>query len=337
MFTRGAADEFHTLNTGRFYWSKKGNAPAHAEYFLKMGRLYFLKRPPHGVRNRFSDDDIVMGPLTVAQTSGSKLSLSLRSAENEDGEARCSITGYAFGYGFRLYVPQIVKPVLEKTKAHWDEETIKRMGRDWYATYHRREFGFSLYDGHLSVYYGQQNRNGWGGNMINRRKSMFLPWTQWTHVRHSYYDVQGDLFYEERRDYPEVRLEAYEVRNKCPAAYFLIRDYDGKEIVARTIMEEREWHKGEKSFAWLKYFTKPMIRTILDINFAEEVGTGKGSWKGGLCGTSIDLEGNEMHEAAFRRYCEKLHNQKEGRYKITFLRVVDPSELIHLVPTKCSW
>jgi hypothetical protein len=41
------------------------------------------------------------------------------------------------------------------------------------------------------------------------------------------------------------------------------------------------------------------------MRFSSEVGERKGSWKGGTIGHSITLLPNELHEAGFRRYCEK--------------------------------
>lgn len=341
MITRGTADEFHIWRFWRFYWCKVNDRPAHTEYFANLfGRLFFLKRDPQAYgRSRFTDDDVVFGPLTVAKTDWNNLSLILKSANRDEEESHCTLTGYGFGYGFRLFLPAFIKPVMEKTKAiSWDEETIKRMGRDWYPTYHSREYGFSCHEGHLSIYYGMQNSNGWGGDMINRRFGYFLPWTQWRFVRHSVYDANRELFYEYNHSKDKENKDlSSEKKSECSAVYFLIRDYDGKKIVAKTVIEEREWLKGEKWCAWLSFFFKPLVRRVVDIQFAEEVGTGKGSWKGGLCGTSIDIEANETHEQGFIRYCMKDFNAKEGRYRIEYIRRVDPSELILLVPAKCSW
>ena len=44
--------------------------------------------------------------------------------------------------------------------------------------------------------------------------------------------------------------------------------------------------------------------------------------KGGTVGHSIDMLPGELHEAAFRRYCEKEHRAKGRRYRIKFLMPV---------------
>lgn len=341
MFKRGTYNEFHNWSIGRFYWAKRYQTPAHSEYFLHLfGGLYMSKRDPNRLGSRFTDDDIVFGPLTVAKTDGRNFGLVLRSANREDDETHVTLTGYLLGYGFRLYLPELFKPVMEKNYVGdaWDAATKARLGRDWYPTYHNREYGFSCYDGHFSLYYGMQNSNGWGGKMINRRKGFFLPWTQWRFVGHTLFDADGNVFYNYQHTNDKANKDmSSEKKAECSAQYFLIRDYDGKKIVARTIIEERRWEKGDSWCKWLSFFVKPMVRRVLDIQFAEEVGTGKGSWKGGLCGTSEDVISNDTHEQTFIRYTMKEYNAKEGRYKIEYIRRVDPAELIHLVPAKCSW
>ena len=47
------------------------------------------------------------------------------------------------------------------------------------------------------------------------------------------------------------------------------------------------------------------IRRSLDLEFSGETGPEKGSWKGGTVGTGIEMLPGELHEAAFRRYCQK--------------------------------
>lgn len=89
-----------------------------------------------------------------------------------------------------------------------------------------------------------------------------------------------------------------------------------------THIEEREWKFGTGWFRWLSWFRKPKVSRSLDIRFSEEVGKDKGSWKGGKVGHGIDMLPGELHEAAFRRYCEKEHSAKDGKYRVTFVGVV---------------
>lgn len=70
---------------------------------------------------------------------------------------------------------------------------------------------------------------------------------------------------------------------------------------------------------WLSWFRQPKIRRVLDISFSNETGPEKGSWKGGVMGDGIDMLPGELHEAAFRRYCEQEHRSKYRSYRVTFL------------------
>ena len=66
----------------------------------------------------------------------------------------------------------------------------------------------------------------------------------------------------------------------------------------------------------------PVVRSfpmVPGIDFAGEVGTDKGSWKGGLCGTSIRMLDGELHEAAFRRFCDLDQRGKYSSFKLKFI------------------
>jgi hypothetical protein len=113
--------------------------------------------------------------------------------------------------------------------------------------------------------------------------------------------------------------EQHEFEKTMPVRKFMVEDHDGEQIEATTHIQEREWTFGEKWFQWLRFFRRSKIHRSLDIDFAKEVGTEKGSWKGGLCGTSIEMLPGELHEAAFIRYCDQEHRAKYGTYRIKYL------------------
>lgn len=271
---------------------------------------------------RLTDSDQRIGPITYGRTqSWRPIRLVLSSGDREDeGTARSTLTAYAFGWVARIYVPNIVKPHAVRTKAtYWDAATVARMGRDWYEETFPKEYGFCLNEGSLHIYYGPQTHD----SRSTKSLCKFLPWTQWRHVRFSLYDLEGKLFWEQRRK-NDIRgmakfTDQYKAQKACPAARFVLRDYDGAEIIANTRIDEREWHFGEGWFKWLSWFRKPMIRRRLDIDFDAETGTEKGSWKGGTTGTSIDMLPGEMHEGAMLRYCAQEQCGKYANYRIAFV------------------
>lgn len=267
---------------------------------------------------RWGDNDHYLGPFTWSYSGEyPHWAVVLKSRGDDDGEhGTCSLRISLLRATVIIALPGIIRPWREKVYPKWDAETISRLGRDWYWNVDPRQYGFSLSDGHLSVYYGRT-----GGacmdSSIQQQWGCFLPWTQWRHVRHSLYDLNGEHFWTEPNG---AGYDAYRAaKDACPVAKFAFEDFDGAQLVATTRIEEREWHFGIGWFKWLAWFGRPKIRRSLDIEFSDETGLEKGSWKGGTLGTWIDMLPGELHEAAFRRYCGEQHRSKYRKYSVRFL------------------
>lgn len=267
---------------------------------------------------RWGDNDRYFGPFTWTFSDTYRHNaVVLRSRGEEDGEGGvCSLRISLGKRTFIVALPDIVQPERKKVIPKWDAETINRLGRDYYFHVTPRQYGFSLSDGFLSVYYGRETHD----SSTEQRWGYFLPWTQWRHVRRSLYGLYGEIY----RTVPE-RAE-YKIRKAmeegCPSVAFEIEDFDGQLLTATTRIEEREWHFGTGWFKWLSWFRRPKIRRSLNIELSDEMGREKGSWKGGTIGTSIEMTQTELHESAFRRFCEQDQRSKSGPYRVKFLRVV---------------
>lgn len=259
-------------------------------------------------RRRWGDNDHGFGPFTFAVDKGWKpLAIILKSGCDE--YPGCSLRVSGFGGTMIVALPQIIQPYRKKVVAKsWDEATVHRLGRNWYYDVHPREFGVSYSEGHLSILYGRQTHD----SSTEQRWGCRLPWTRWRHVRHSLYGLDGTLFahlpVNWRHGTPGYD-EWYRLSDACPTVAFEFDDFDGERIVATTKIEEREWRFGTGWFRWLSWFRKPKVRRSLDLRFSKETGRRKGSWKGGTIGHGIDMLPGELHEAAFRRYCE-AHEMK---------------------------
>ncbi len=241
--------------------------------------------------------------FTWARERGQRWNWAAVLVSADDERQKCHLRFTGFGRSLLIALPNIVKPHCRRVQpAGWDAATIKRLGRDYYDVLTQCEYGISLFNGsHLSIHYGVQSHD----SRSEKSWGCFLPWTQWRHVRHSLYDLNGAHF----ADMPEHRrmMDTWGWRkaleNGCPTAVFVFKDFDGEEIEATTRIEEREWRWGERQWKWLSLFRRPKISRSLDIQFGKETGPRKGSWKGGTIGHSIEMLPGELHEAAFRRYC----------------------------------
>ncbi len=230
-------------------------------------------------------------------------------SSGNDNYPGCRLSVCAFKWYIAIPLPPIIKPYQEKVIPSWSAETVARLGRDYYFQAIERQYGFSFitYDGHLCLRYGRMTDD----SRTEQSKGFFLPWMQQRFFRHSLYGLTGEWLWTDMTGKFEALRDA---QISIPKAVFKFQDYDGEIINAETHIEEIEWRLGEGWFKWLSWFRKPKIRRFLDINFTSEVGKKKGTWKGGILGTAINLLPGELHESAFRRYCDQN--------ELTFLRAL---------------
>lgn len=268
---------------------------------------------------RYSDNDHHFWPFTFSRSARWRpIGIMLHSGASDGSPGDCHILFYAFGCTLICELPKIIPDYRERHVAHWDAETIARLGRNWYEEVFPREYGFSLSDGNLHLHYGPQTHD----SRTTKVKVFFLPWRNWRHIRRSLYDLQGNHFWTEwdrGRDFHNSWRATKAVEDACPKVRFEIEDYDGKRVVATTHIVEREWRFGTGLFRWLSWFRRPRIHRYLELSFSAEVGPEKGSWKGGTVGHSIEMLPGELHEAAFKRYCEKEHRSKYRRFRIRYI------------------
>lgn len=245
--------------------------------------------------------------------------------DDDDGGKGCNLKLHAFGYTLIVELPSLLSDYRIKHIAHsWDAATVERLGRNYYFEVFPREYGFTFSDGSMHAHYGPQTHD----SITTKSKVFFLPWKQWRFVRHSWYGPTGEhietLWESSSREVRRAQSEwRYEFEKTLVKTSFVFRDFDGQEIEAATNIEEREWRFGEGWFKWLSLFRRPKVRRSLNIEFSAEVGPEKGSWKGGTMGTSIDMLPGELHEGAFRRYCEQDHRSKHQTFRITFVGKVN--------------
>lgn len=244
---------------------------------------------------RWSDNDKRFGPFIYAhEPNYRRWALTICSGDDENYPG-CSLRISLGTHTFITVLPQIIKPI-----------KIQYSG---YSQSYSREYGFTYSDNFFLLRYGAQTHD----SDTDKSKGWFTPWSCRRLVRRSLYDLVGNHYadlllnpFKNGFNSPEYEYSE-SLMNSCPKASFTFKDFDGEEIVATTHIEEWEWHRGEGKFKWLSAFCKPQIIRSLEIRFMSETGPRKGSWKGGTIGHSIEMQPDELHEAAFKRYCDS-HN-----------------------------
>lgn len=278
--------------------------------------MFKQKRP----KRRWSDNDSHFGPFTFSRSNYARwFGIVVDSGGGEDRSTGCHMRIYFGKSTLIIELPNFIPVFMIKHQAQtWDAATIARIGRDYYFETFPREYGFTFDgEGSMHTYFGPQTHD----SETTKNKVFFLPWRNWRFVAHRWYGLKGELL---RTGGRRGEWDAdYKFEDTCPKVTFEFDDYDGKRIKAKTFIEEREWHFGTGWFTWLSCFVRPRIRRSLSINFSEEVGPEKGSWKGGTIGHGIEMLPTELHEAAFRRYCEKEQRAKSRKYHIKYVGRVD--------------
>ena len=281
-------------------------------------------------KRRYSGHDKHFGPFTLSKHNNlgwRPLGLMLDSGgDHEDSEnTGCNLKLHGFGRTLIVELPRLLPDYrIKHVPTTWDAATIARLGRDHYFEVFPCEYGFTFSDKTLHVHYGPQTHD----SITTKNKVFFLPWLNWEYRGINFYGLDGRLF-ETLTQACEIQLrkESWEksfdhrerLMARVPKVAFEIEDFDGERIVCTTHIEERYYTFGTGRFQWLSWFVKPKAYKSLALEFDKEVGPEKGSWKGGLRGTGIDILPGELHEAAFRRYCEQEHRDKGGRYRIKFI------------------
>lgn len=88
---------------------------------------------------------------------------------------------------------------------------------------------------------------------------------------------------------------------------YTLRSGEVQNVKATVTVEEREWRWRWRWFKWLP-FPRQISKTI-SVDFSEEVGEGRGSWKGGTTGCGYSMLPNETAEETLRRM-EKVRTFK---------------------------
>jgi hypothetical protein len=128
----------------------------------------------------------------------------------------------------------------------------------------------------------------WGYNL----KGWELPFVNYgTSIRWERYIGRPDSYYycSEQKEYWESHsyMTKYEggCQNPTTWEYNYTDPYDGAVVPCKFWVEEMEWRP--KWLKWTKLFAK--TRRYIEVEFSQEMGSRKGSWKGGTLGCSFKM------------------------------------------------
>ena len=246
---------------------------------------------------RLTNNDRKYGPFVYGTSEN--IGFSIRYDTGDGGDESFDHNSIILNFGkhvLMLKLPMLIKPY-EKTIKYGDKTYTDLINREWSVGY---------FDKYIIVRYGVQDPSLDGSEKV---KCFELPWLAWTWVRKTVWDCEGNLLYVEKSGESFPKLGYNKLRNfrkleeTCKKKQFQVLDYDGAPLTASVYVAEMEWHRGRKLFAWMKYFTKPLVCKYLEIEWSDERGPRKGDWKGGIVAESWDMLPNESIEDAFKRFC----------------------------------
>lgn len=218
----------------------------------------------------------------------------------------------------KLYTKRFVKPLTV--------DYVSKCGQYKYPLNFNKQYGFRLTEGSsLSIYYGTVHRDGsYTGYAPEREKSWFLGYGAMRMVRYSLLDSKQNPIasYQSSND---LKLSEYHDPSKPIAKtlreglIFTVRDnFDDKLIKGSFVIVRCEYVRGTGIWRWLEYFTKRKVYTRMQLEFDQELGSEKGSWKGGLTGLSIPILPDQTPLDALQvwSWLERKKDNKGSRHRI---------------------
>lgn len=157
-------------------------------------------------------------------------------------------------------------------------------------------WGFNYHDNKIWIYIGG------AGNFDGGRKwkTISMPWEyEWARTSTL---LNDNTWYNETKSnrgqkYSSEGSYKWIEENKWKETHPYKDPFDGKIVNATIGVSEREWRM--KCLKWTKLFAK--IRRDIDVDFDQEVGKKKGSWKGGVIGCGYDLKAKETPYECLKR------------------------------------
>jgi hypothetical protein len=220
-------------------------------------------------------------------------------------DPRAMLQVYFIWGKFFLYLPWKHYKLIEKTKTIQEKRKEKLNNLNGIITKNKKikkyytdcceapRYGIYFHMNQLGLCYGKNT------NLYD------MPWSlDW--VRTSALKIDGTWEHETKLSrlgatgtknfWDESKWQGILFQEKHPYRY-ITKNGDIQDVTATIRVEEREWRW--KWFKWLKWIRK--IRKDIEIDFSNEIGEKKGSYKGGCVGCSYEMLPNEKPLETLKR------------------------------------
>lgn len=157
------------------------------------------------------------------------------------------------------------------------------------------DYGFCFHDKALHINYGIDC------------KIYTYPWCNWEHIRHEVM-LNDNTFVKATYSWKNEK-EPENLWKKTQPYHYILKSGEIQTVDATYIVEEREWKL--KYFKWLPI--KRVSRSI-EVSFSEEVGEERGSWKGGVTGTSEEMKKVDIFFREYEKPERTLYRMMRIRY-----------------------
>lgn len=200
----------------------------------------------------------------------------------ENGDYRSILNLAVMDYYFAILLP-----VIKRLTPVSDDE----LKREYSITVYREDvvFCFGVHDTMSSSYPSKDSHF--------YKRVNFTPWTRWRCIEGKYFDVapgfplnmrvKGETWYHKKSKEDPSDL----------IGVFMGQDLHDDEWLLFTVgAKQKILKRGEGRWKWISLFTKPQYDSFLELNFENELGSEKGSWKGGTCGLSLSFDPEDFSE-----------------------------------------
>lgn len=185
-------------------------------------------------------------------------------------------------FGMMIVLPNFIKSMAVKRISRHivrlTPEERKAQGYEnhpgYYTEHLDRRYGFcySFENKFLQIFYGHQSGDSDDKPKV---KSYFNPITSLTYISNTKSKIKEN------------------------SGLLSLTDRDETKIYAQFGSYAQTYHRGTGWFSFLRFFTRKITYHRVEINFSEESGERKGSWKGGTLSSSIPYSPEKQSAASF--------------------------------------